>query len=316
MALQGVRVIDAHVHFPAGGIVTARVTPASSYAARFGEEKAKKLATQKAKAQARWRRMYGFPDPEMDERTPAEQAERWAGEVDKYGLDRVVFVTGGGNDTLAGAVRQHPDKFIGFAHHSPFGKGAAEELERAITKLGFRGYKIGEGVLIGSPPLHDPSVYPVWEVAEEHEIPVLIHFGPSGGVGGTAVHGNINPLMIHDVAKAFPGIPFIVPHFGCGYPTQLLQLCWACENVYVDTSGSNEWVRWMMPDINLEDLFRKFLQTIGSRRILFGTDSFWFPRGFAVAYFEEQMRICRRLNVPEAGIRDIFAGNAARLLKL
>lgn len=28
-------------------------------------------------------------------------------------------------------------------------------------------------------------------------------------------------------------------------PTKLLFLGWGCENVYVDTSGSNQWMRWM-----------------------------------------------------------------------
>ncbi|MGE5584414.1 MAG: amidohydrolase family protein [Bacillota bacterium] len=312
--LQGVNVIDAHMHFPVGHIGR---TPSPDQAARSGGERARRLAAQRAKAQSKWRRMYGFPDPETGERTPAEQAKRWAAEVDKHGLDKVVFLTGGGNDALAEVVGQYPDKFIGFAHHDPFDAGAAEELERAITDLGLRGYKIiGPAAYRPGKPLNDPALYPVWEVAEKYETPVLIHFGVVGGVGGVADHVNMNPLVIYDVAKGFPGIPFIIPHFGCGYPTQLLQLCWACENVYVDTSGSNEWVRWMVPDTDLEDLFRKFLQTVGAERILFGTDSSWFPRGFAASYFEEQIRICHRLNMSEEDIQKIFAGNAARLLKL
>ncbi len=27
----------------------------------------------------------------------------------------------------------------------------------------------------------------------------------------------MNPLVIHDIAKGFPDISFIIPHFGCGY---------------------------------------------------------------------------------------------------
>ncbi len=131
-----------------------------------------------------------------------------------------------------------------------------------------------------------------------------------------ANHININPIIIHDVAKGFPDIPFIIPHFGCGYPTELLQLMWACDNIYADTSGSNEWVRWMMPEMDLKDLFAKFIQTAGAERILFGTDSGWFPRGFAISYFEDQLKICRRLNIPDADIEKIFGKNAARLLQI
>ncbi|MGI6640978.1 MAG: amidohydrolase family protein [Limnochordia bacterium] len=55
---------------------------------------------------------------------------------------------------------------------------------------------------------------------------------------------------------------------------------------------------------------------LGPDRIMFGTDSSWFPRGFVVSYFEEQLRICRRLNVSDEGVDKIFYANAARLLKI
>jgi len=99
-------------------------------------------------------------------------------------------------------------------------------------------------------PLNDKSLYPVWEVAQSYKIPVLIHFGIMGGAGGIASHVNINPLIIHDVAKNFPEINFIIPHFGDGYVFETLNLCWACPNVFIDTSGSN------VPQRVFKELFR------------------------------------------------------------
>jgi hypothetical protein len=233
--------------------------------------------------------------------------------VERHGLARVVFMTGGGNDRLAAVVRACPDRFAGFAHHDPFSNGAAAELQRAVTMLGLRGYKII------APLLHDrldsEQLYPLWEVAERLGIPVLIHFGPlryQGVVAGP----NISPLILQDVARSFPGVAFIVPHFGCGYPRELLHLMWVCGNVYVDTSGSNEWMRWMPYELDLKRLFRMFLETAGPRRIIFGTDSSWFPRGFAARYLEVQMAACRELGLDDPDVRLIFAGNAARLLGL
>jgi predicted TIM-barrel fold metal-dependent hydrolase len=238
-------------------------------------------------------------------------AAKWAAEVDAHGLARVVFVTGGGNDRLAAAVRRHPDKFVGFAHHDPFDPNAPMELERGVTTLGLRGLKLIAPV--HADRIDDPRLYPLWETAERLRVPVLIHFGPlryEGVVAGP----NINPLILQDVARAFPDIPFIVPHFGCGYPQELLQLMWVCGNVYVDTSGSNEWMRWMPYDLDLRALFRKFLETAGAGRIVFGTDSSWFPRGFARKYLDVQFQVCCELGVADADLRRIFAGNAARLL--
>jgi predicted TIM-barrel fold metal-dependent hydrolase len=310
--LPDIRVLDFHAHFP------ARRTPGQAdpvhaeYVRRFGEEKWAMLGRHLAADQEAWRRVWGFPkpDPPGDE---AEMVAKWAQEVDRHRLIRVVFLTGGGNDRLAAVVRTHPSRFAGFAHHDPFSPEAPAELERAVMTLGLRGYKV-------IAPFHrdrldDERLYPLWEMCERLRIPVLIHFGPlryEGIVAGP----NISPLVLQDVARAFPRVPFIVPHFGCGYPQELLHLMWVCGNVYVDTSGSNEWMRWMPYDLTLKTLFKKFLETVGAGRIIFGTDSSWFPRGFAQKYLEVQMAACRELGTGDPDMRLIFAGNAARLLGL
>lgn len=283
-------------------------------AARVGEWRANLVQEQARAYNAEWRLAWGFPAPETERRSDEEQAERWAREVERYGLTRVIFVSGGGNDNLAQVVARYPDKFVGFAHHDPFDERAAEELERAVRVLGLRGYKVLAPAL--PRPIDDEAAYLVWEVAARHRIPVLIHFGILGGGGGVAWHQNINPLRLHDVAKAFPEVNFIVPHFGCGYLRETLHLCWACRNVHVDTSGSNQWMRWMPGDLTVKALFRKYLETIGPERIIFGTDSSWFPRGFAVRYLQDQIRDLRELGLGHEALQKIFGSNAARLLKI
>jgi predicted TIM-barrel fold metal-dependent hydrolase len=68
--------------------------------------------------------------------------------------------------------------------------------------------------------------------------------------------------------------------------------------------------------LTLEDLFRKAFETIGPERVVFGSDSNAFPRGFAVRYLQDQLRACYTLNLPEADVALVFGGNAARLLGL
>jgi len=284
------------------------------YRCRFGEEKTELLRDQGRLSQQEWRRAWCFPDPEARGDDWEETARRWAAEVKKYRLHKIVFVTGGGNDWLRAIVATNPQHFLGFAHHDPFQPGAAEELERAVIELGFKGYKIFAPALSGS--LDDQRLEGLWNTAEKFRLPVLVHFGVLGGGGGVAYHPNINPLSLHDVAKGYPGINFVIPHFGCGYPKDLLHLCWVCPNVYVDTSGNNEWVRWMPYDLTLDDLFARFYRTIGPERIIYGSDSEWFPRGYAVRYFLDQIRACRHLRIPEDEIQLIFGGNALRLLAM
>lgn len=295
-------VIDFHVHFPTGD--------------RWGE--LDPVTAEYARVRSlRMRREWDLPEREASPSSPEgllETAERWAGEVERYGLERVVFVTGRDNATLASIVSRYPDRFSGLAHHRLDHPDPAGELKRAVEELGLVGLKLIAPFI--QRPLDDPAYLPVWEYCAQRRLPVLIHFGLLGHAGGIVYHPRLDPLTLYPVAARFPAIPFVIPHFGCGYWQQLLQLCWSCPNVHVDTSGSNQWMRWMPYPLSLEDLFRKAYETIGPERIIFGTDSSWFPRGFSYRYLQDQLRVCRWLNLPDEAVTAIFGGNARRLLGL
>jgi predicted TIM-barrel fold metal-dependent hydrolase len=313
---QDLEIIDFHTHFPTTKPWFQDMGPDARevYLERRGQRRTD-IAKERARAyQSAWRKEWDFDPPEPDPPDDATQADRWAQEVNKYGLRAVGFVTGGGNENLAKVIQRYPDKFIGFAHHYPFAEDAAEKLRVAVNEYGFRAYKLLAPNL--DRPIEDEAAYPVWEMCAELEIPVLIHFGIQGGGGGIAWHENINPLKLHNVAKDFPDVQFVVPHFGCAWIRETLQLCWACRNVNIDTSGSNQWIRWVDGDWTVKKLFRKYLETIGPERIIFGTDSSYFPRGFAIRYLQDQIRDCRELNLSHQHLQMIFAGNAARLLKI
>ena len=312
------RVIDSHVHFPSGKTIddgkeyapennTAGFSPVAS--PKNGSVKHPWLVEEKQ----RWKQAWRFPE---EEKLGREEAfKRWQGECQSYPyLKKVVFLTAGGNDYAADLMRRDSEHFVAYAHHDPLLDDAAERLERALGEQGLRGYKLlGPTVDV---PLDDKRFYPLWEIAQSKEAPVLIHFGILGGAGGIANHVNINPLIIHDVAKNFPRLPIIIPHFGCGYVFETLNLCWACPNVFIDTSGSNQWMRWVPYELNLEILFRKFRETIGPGRILFGTDSSWFPRGFSEIYLDEQVRSMVYVGYSEDELDAVLYRNAAALLKI
>ena len=78
------------------------------------------------------------------------------------------------NDQIAKLVKAHPDRFMGIATlpmQAP--ERAAEELTRAVTKLGMRGAMIGSN--IAGKNLDDPSFEPVWATAEELGAFMIIH---------------------------------------------------------------------------------------------------------------------------------------------
>ena len=314
---QDLHILDVHAHFPIRGDASQgnnRTRETGQIDNPAAVERQAFRAEQLERQRHNWRLAFDFPEPETEPRSSEEQADRWVAELDKYGIERIGFVTGRDNDELSRVVQMYPDRFIGFAHHDITRPDAAEELERAVTQLGLKALKL----LAPTIPvlINDKSLYPVWETCERLGIPVLCHFGMLGAAGGVSYHPNISPAVLEPVARDFPTVDFIIPHFGIQHVTDLLFLCWSCPNVNVDSSGSNQWVRWMPYNLTLDDLFRKFYETIGPERILFGSDSSWFPRGFAIRYLQDQVRICRFMNMPHEHLQLIFGGNAARILNV
>ncbi|MEM6431542.1 MAG: amidohydrolase family protein, partial [Deinococcota bacterium] len=254
-------IIDIHAHFPIENTTGLPVM-----------ERHPKLKDYGASRGARMRKEWGnapyeAPAKTDDDDTIWSYAERWSQELRAKGVERINFLTANTNTQLAKIVAKYPDQFTGFAHH-PLQVGADVLLKEAVDELGLRGYKLfGPRTEI---PFETPEVRGVWEFCAERELPVLIHFGYLGRGGGLVSHPRMSPLSLFEVAKDFPEIPFIIPHFGAGYWQDLLALCWSLPNIYVDSSGSNQWVRWMPYELTLEHLFAKAYETFGPERMLFG----------------------------------------------
>jgi predicted TIM-barrel fold metal-dependent hydrolase len=306
------KVVDIHCHFPVD--TDDYLKPyRDGYIAESGQERYDLLVSRAQSTNRQWMDAWRFPSPEAAMSDPDALATRWAAELEPSGVERVAFLTSGGNEVARKLVRDRPECFSAFAHNDPEAPGAAEVLDEALSS-GLSGYKLF-GPLVHA-RLSDRRFFPLWEAAESHDAPVLVHFGILGGGGGISDSVNMSPLSLHDAAKAFPKVNFIVPHFGAGYTFELLQLMWACPNVYVDSSGNNEWVRWMPYPLDLQSLFRKFQETVGPERILYGSDSEWFPRGYAIRYLLDQVRAARQVAIHEPDLRMIFRENALRLLGL
>ena len=78
------------------------------------------------------------------------------------------------NDRLHEACRAHPDRFAGFAClPTADPKAAADELERTVTKLGFKGAMV-HGLTNGV-WLDDKRFWPIFERAQALDVPIYIH---------------------------------------------------------------------------------------------------------------------------------------------
>ena len=93
------------------------------------------------------------------------------------------------------------------------------------------------------------------------------------------------------------GSKFVIPHFGAGYFREALMVADLCPNVYFDTSSSNTWTRYQSPVLDLRDALRRSIDLLGPHRLLFGTDSSFFPRGWRRTIFESQVNLLFDLGV-------------------
>src|SRR5205814_5013826 len=139
------------------------------------------------------------------------------------------------NETLVEFCAASPDRFAGFAtaafQHPEL---AAEQVEHAVKKLGFRG--VGVAGSVAGEELANPRFHPFWKKCEELGVLVFMHplgtreLEPSGRLGGSGLLTNTigNPLettialshlIFEGTLDRFPGLKICAAHGGGFLPS-------------------------------------------------------------------------------------------------
>jgi predicted TIM-barrel fold metal-dependent hydrolase len=219
---------------------------------------------------------------------PAEHAARWIKEMDWHGVGRMVLFTSlpGEQAAVSAAVKAFPNRFVGFTMVNPLSSRAFETAQRDLTELGLRGIELFPSMFRFS-PADEKRVYPFYELALKFSVPVFCHVGilrvklrEALGLPSKFDISLSNPLLLHRAAADFPGLKFVIPHLGCGFLREAAFLGHQCPNVYVDTSSSNTWLKLLPESPTLARALEVCLEAFGPDRVLFGTDSCTFPRGY------------------------------------
>ena len=297
------RICDAHCHF---------------FSSRFLEILTRDLPglPEASRAMSVARRL-AWDDP-----GPAEAlADRWKAELGDRGVARVALIASipGDEASVSAAVARHPSTFVGFFMFNPQPGDVRARLSRLLADRVLR-------TVCLFPAMHgyrfdDERVVQVFESAAEYGAAVFAHCGVlTVGVRqklGLASPFDLrlgDPLALAATAVRFPGVPVIVPHFGAGMFREALMAADQCPNLHLDTSGSNAWMRYY-PGLTLDGVFRQALAVSGPHRVLFGTDSSFFPRGWQAPVFEAQQAALAAAGASDADRASIFGGNFDRLFK-
>jgi predicted TIM-barrel fold metal-dependent hydrolase len=292
-------VADAHVHF---------------FSPRFFES----LISQKAGlTEEAIERATGWHIPHGAEAL----ARHWSEDLDRHGVDRAVLIASvpGDHESVTAAAAEHPGRFWAYSLVNPLADDAVLRLQGALDSGNLHGICLfpamhGYG-------MHGDSALAVLDVvaASRPATVVFVHCGVLT-VGVRKKLGLLspfdmrysNPIDLHAVALGYPQIRFVVPHFGAGYFREALMLADLCPNVYLDTSSSNKWMKY--DGLDLRHTFRRALEVVGPKRLLFGTDSSFFPRGWVAEVFRDQATALYELGTSEHDACAIFGGNLVSLL--
>jgi predicted TIM-barrel fold metal-dependent hydrolase len=109
-------------------------------------------------------------------------------------------------------------------------------------------------------------------------------------------------------------VRFIVPHLGSGMFRELLMLADSAPNVYADTSGIGAWGKYLEGRPTEAQVLRHAVDVVGAERLLFGTDSGWFPRGWRRDVFDAHLEVFEDAHLDAAAVGAILGGNLERLL--
>jgi predicted TIM-barrel fold metal-dependent hydrolase len=252
---------------------------------------------------------------------PRQLADAWVQELDKHGVAKASLIASvpGDGESVVAAVSRHPERFYGYMMVNPAAAAALAQVKAALDSGHIHALCFFPAMHRYS--MHDDRVTALLELLAAHaRCAAFVHCGVLS-VGVRKVLGlpslfdmrYSNPIDLHEVAMRFPQLRFVVPHFGAGYLREALMLCDLCPNVHLDTSSSNSWMRYEDAHVDLRTVFRRALDVAGPRRLLFGTDSSFFPRGWNAPVFETQSKALYEIGVTEEVARLIFHDNLVRL---
>ncbi len=285
-------------------------------------------------ATGRMRHWLGTP------KLPAEQLPKQPTEeenllyfMDHYGVDMACvlpesFMDSTGyatrwstNGYIARVCEKYPERFIFQANVGPM---IRRGIENAIWEAEYLVKERNCRILKFFPPgdtfINDPELWPFYKKVCELGVPVSIHTGVAWAPPGLSKHSH--PMLLEEVANAFPEMKIIAFHNGWPYCTELNIVAGKYKNIYVSWSNLLTWCN--TAPRRAAHIIGEALQFLRADRIIWGTDFAVVPpqmrysiEGFRDFEIPKDMREGYDYpNLTEEDKKKIFGLNLAKLLRI
>ena len=237
---------------------------------------------------------------------PTALLEKTLEMMDQYNIVKG-FVSGVDLTTVREWKMAAPERFIA----SPFilkpGSPDPEKLRQEYTSGNLSGMgEIGTQLMGVSP--NDPKLEPYFALAEELDLPVLIHTLGIGPYMPTFRSAAGNPLLLEDVLVNHPKLRLYVENAGFPYKEEMIAMMYQYPQLYADVST----ITWVIPRTAFYDYLKALIRAGLGKRLMFGSDQMVWPEkiGEAVEAINQAPFLTKEQK------RDILYNNAMRFLRL
>lgn len=155
---------------------------------------------------------------------------------------------------------------------------------------------------------HDPRLKVVYDLAEEFDVPVMIHTGDTYTPKGKVKYAH--PLEVDEVAVDHPKVRFVICHLGNPWLVDCMEVVYKNANVYADFSGLilGEFTE-AFEDYMEEQIGEVILYAGEPRKFLYGSD-------WPICSMKSYVEFTRQLKLPPRDLHAIMYENSRQLFKL
>lgn len=187
-----------------------------------------------------------------------------------------------GNDQVLSAMRRYPNRILGYAICDPKHEDSGVTEVQRCLEAGMNGIKLH---LANGLPYDSPLYEPIWALAAEQRLPVLLHTWGD----------NIDSML--PLFRRWTGATILVGHAGSGNIGGYVRVAQECPHVYLETCYSH----------SPYGVIERFVDKLGAERVVWGSDATWMSMG-------QQMGRLLFAGISDADKETILVHNPRRIL--